>query len=141
MTSHSVRTRTRSGPLGQRSAEASPLPAQVAGPSLVPERLAIKITYQPLEALRPSPQNARTHSKKQIHKIKASLRQFGFTNPVLVNAAGEIVAGHGRIQAAKSSGTKKFQPSASSISMRRTCELIALLTTSLRSSPAGTKRS
>src|SRR5215210_3604973 len=67
-------------------------------------RLALKVAYCPVASLRPSPHNARTHSKKQIHKIKASLRQFGFTNPVLVNTEGEIVAGHGRIQAAKELG-------------------------------------
>ncbi|MDT0507035.1 ParB/Srx family N-terminal domain-containing protein [Novosphingobium sp. MMS21-SN21R] len=40
--------------------------------------------------------NARTHSKKQIKQIAASIERFGFTNPVLVSDDGEIIAGHGR---------------------------------------------
>src|SRR3954451_15333642 len=52
-------------------------------------------------ALRPSPRNARTHSKKQIRQIARSIERFGFTNPVLVSDEGEIVAGHGRVEAAK----------------------------------------
>ena len=52
-------------------------------------------------ALRPYDNNARTHSKKQIKQIADSIRRFGFTNPVLVSDAGEIIAGHGRVEAAK----------------------------------------
>jgi DNA modification methylase len=52
-------------------------------------------------SLRPYPGNARTHSKKQIRQIAASIRQFGFTNPVLIGEDGEILAGHGRVEAAK----------------------------------------
>src|SRR3954469_7464788 len=44
---------------------------------------------------------SRTHSKKQIRQIAASIERFGFTNPVLVSDEGEIVAGHGRVEAAK----------------------------------------
>ena len=52
-------------------------------------------------ALRPYDNNARTHSKKQIKQIADSIRRFGFTSPVLVSDAGEIIAGHGRVEAAK----------------------------------------
>ncbi len=52
-------------------------------------------------ALRPSPNNPRTHSAKQIKQIAASIRRFGFTNPVLITDANDIVAGHGRVHAAK----------------------------------------
>ena len=52
-------------------------------------------------ALRPYANNARTHSKKQIKQIANSIRRFGFTNPVLVSDGGEIIAGHGRVEAAK----------------------------------------
>lgn len=45
--------------------------------------------------------NARTHSKKQIKQIAASIERFGFTNPVLISDTGEIIAGHGRVAAAK----------------------------------------
>jgi DNA modification methylase len=54
-----------------------------------------------LENLRPNPRNPRTHSTHQIRQIAASIRAFGFTNPVLVDAEGQIVAGHGRVAAAK----------------------------------------
>ena len=52
-------------------------------------------------ALRPSPGNARTHSKKQVRQIADSIRTFGFTNPVLIDEANTILAGHGRVSAAK----------------------------------------
>src|SRR4029077_4424522 len=45
--------------------------------------------------------NARTHSKRQIRQIADSIERFGFTNPVLIDEAGEIIAGHGRVEAAK----------------------------------------
>ena len=51
--------------------------------------------------LRPYASNARTHSKKQIRQIGASIRKFGFTSPVLIGDDDEIIAGHGRVEAAK----------------------------------------
>src|SRR5262245_51449184 len=45
--------------------------------------------------------NARTHSRKQIRQIADSIREFGFTNPVLVDGDNRILAGHGRVEAAK----------------------------------------
>lgn len=56
--------------------------------------------------LRPYARNARTHSKKQVKQIAASIERFGFTNPVLVTDVGEIIAGHGRVEAAKLLGMK-----------------------------------
>jgi DNA modification methylase len=56
--------------------------------------------------LRPYARNARTHSKKQIRQIAASIERFGFTNPVLVSDDGEIIAGHGRVEAAKLLGRR-----------------------------------
>lgn len=61
----------------------------------------LSITYRPVADLMPALRNARTHSKKQIQQLAASIRQFGFINPVLTDATGGIVAGHGRIEAAK----------------------------------------
>ena len=57
-------------------------------------------------ALKPYPGNARTHSKKQVKQIAASIERFGFTNPVLVSDEGEIIAGHGRVAAARLLGWK-----------------------------------
>ncbi len=51
--------------------------------------------------LKPWAKNARTHSKKQLRQIGESIRNFGFTNPVLIDAANTILAGHGRVAAAK----------------------------------------
>jgi DNA modification methylase len=51
--------------------------------------------------LRPYPNNARTHSKKQIRQIANSIKNFGFCNPVLIDDENQIIAGHGRVEAAK----------------------------------------
>ena len=61
---------------------------------------APQITHRSPATLTPWPRNARTHSKKQIRQIVASIRQFGFTVPVLIDEAGTILAGHGRVAAA-----------------------------------------
>jgi DNA modification methylase len=53
------------------------------------------------QALRPNPRNARTHSRKQNRQIAKSLEAFGFTNPVLIDETDMILAGHGRVEAAK----------------------------------------
>src|SRR3954467_4660009 len=55
----------------------------------------------PPSALRPYSRNARTHSTKQIRAIAKSIERFGFTNPVLISEENEIIAGHGRVEAAK----------------------------------------
>ena len=52
----------------------------------------------------PIPRNARTHPKRQLEQIAASIRAFGFANPILIDAEGRIIAGHGRLLAAKSIG-------------------------------------
>ena len=64
----------------------------------------LSMTYHPIERLKPDPRNARTHSKQQVQQIVASIRAFGFTNPILVDPEGVIIAGHGRLLAAKSMG-------------------------------------
>lgn len=58
-------------------------------------------------ALRPYARNARTHSKKQLRQIADSIERFGFTNPVLISDEDEIVAGHGRVEAAKLLGLER----------------------------------
>ena len=68
------------------------------------DRAALKIEYRQSTSLTQASRNARTHSRKQIAQIAASIRQFGFVNPVLVDADGSIIAGHGRVEAAKSLG-------------------------------------
>ena len=67
---------------------------------------ASQIVERRITSLRPYPRNARTHSRKQVKQIAASIERFGFTNPVLVSDDGEIIAGHGRVEAAKLLGWK-----------------------------------
>lgn len=62
------------------------------------------IEMMPVGTLKPYARNARTHSKRQIEQIAESIKRFGFTNPVLIGDEGEIVAGHGRVLAAKELG-------------------------------------
>jgi DNA modification methylase len=61
----------------------------------------IRLEFWPLERLIPSPRNARTHSEAQVAEIAGSIRAFGFTNPILVGEEGDVVAGHGRLAAAR----------------------------------------
>ena len=65
-----------------------------------------QIERVPLEALVPYARNSRTHSEAQVAQIAASIREFGFTNPVLIDADGGIIAGHGRVMAARKLGLK-----------------------------------
>jgi len=58
------------------------------------------------EALIPYARNSRTHSEQQVAQIAASIREFGFTNPVLIDAENGIIAGHGRVMAAQKLGRK-----------------------------------
>jgi hypothetical protein len=61
----------------------------------------------PIVSLKPHSRNPRTHSRQQIRQIADSIRTFGFTNPVLVDRDGGIIAGHGRIEGAKLLGIKE----------------------------------
>src|SRR3954447_14246548 len=61
----------------------------------------MNIEYTLVRELKPYPNNARTHSKKQVRKIANSIKRFGFNNPVLVDDNNQIIAGHGRVEAAK----------------------------------------
>jgi DNA modification methylase len=61
----------------------------------------LKIEYLPIASLKPHTGNPRTHTPKQIRKIADSMRTFGVTNPVLIDDDGMVIAGHGRIEAAK----------------------------------------
>jgi DNA modification methylase len=61
----------------------------------------MNIEYTRVRDLRPYPHNARTHSNKQIRQIAGSIKKFGFCNPVLIDDQKQIIAGHGRVEAAK----------------------------------------
>ncbi|NWF35889.1 DNA methyltransferase [Mariprofundus sp. KV] len=64
------------------------------------------ITHRSPSGLTPWPTNARTHSKKLLVKLKASIQKFGFTAPVLIDEKDVILSGHGRVEAAKELGLK-----------------------------------
>lgn len=67
----------------------------------------LAIEYLTINRLKPWARNARTHSKKQVRQIADSIRTFGFTNPVLIDRDNTILAGHGRVAAAKLLGMDK----------------------------------
>lgn len=60
-----------------------------------------RIELWPLDRLKPYERNARTHSPEQVAQIAASIREFGFTNPILVDGKDGVIAGHGRLEAAR----------------------------------------
>src|SRR2546430_17116068 len=64
----------------------------------------LRLEFWPIEKLIPSARNARTHSDAQVAEIAGSIRAFGFTNPILVGEDGDVVAGHGRLAAARQFG-------------------------------------
>jgi DNA modification methylase len=65
---------------------------------------ALAVEYRPASALIPFAKNARTHSDAQVAQIAASIREFGWTNPILVDGDNGIIAGHGRLLAARKLG-------------------------------------
>jgi DNA modification methylase len=65
-----------------------------------------KIEQVPIEKLIPYARNSRTHSDAQVAQIAASIKEFGFTNPVLIDKDAGIIAGHGRVLAARKLGLK-----------------------------------
>jgi ParB-like chromosome segregation protein Spo0J len=75
--------------------------AAAAGPLVA---LAERIELWPIDGLRPYERNPRTHSEAQVDQIAASMVEFGWTNPVLVDEQGGILAGHGRLLAARKLG-------------------------------------
>lgn len=69
------------------------------------DKLAIQ--YVDVDTLIPYVNNARTHSDEQVSQIAASIKEFGFNNPILVDGEKGIIAGHGRVAAAKKLGMDK----------------------------------
>lgn len=67
-----------------------------------------EMTLIDIDKLIPYINNARTHSEEQILKLRSSLREFGFINPVIIDKNYNIIAGHGRVQAAKAEGIKEI---------------------------------
>lgn len=61
----------------------------------------LQVVYKPVADLIPYANNSRTHSDEQVTQVAASIKEFGFTNPVLIDEKNGIIAGHGRLMAAK----------------------------------------
>jgi hypothetical protein len=103
------RTVERNPPVGRRSTGLSAgarfklVFAMSDGKPALPV-LNLTVVYRPTNSIKPESRNARTHSKKQIAEIAASIQQFGFANPLLIDVEGVLIAGHGRLLAAKSIG-------------------------------------
>jgi len=98
----------------------------------------MKIEYIPVRELRPYTNNARTHSKKQIQQIANSIAKFGFCNPVLIDDAKQIIAGHGRMEAAKVLGIDAVPTCRLSHLSEAISALTSWPTTSLPRRPGGT---
>jgi DNA modification methylase len=70
----------------------------------MPPRLPDTVEHWPLDRLIPYARNARTHSEDQVAQIAASIVEFGWLNPVLIDDGGNVIAGHGRLLAARKLG-------------------------------------
>jgi ParB-like chromosome segregation protein Spo0J len=75
-----------------------PAAARAAAPIHGPK---LQVQYWPIGRLIPFARNARTHSEAQVSEIAGSIRAFGFTNPILASEKGDVIAGHGRLAAAR----------------------------------------
>jgi DNA modification methylase len=64
----------------------------------------VQVEMMPVETLRPHPKNPRLHPDKAIEKLTRSLKEYGWTNPILLSADGLVLAGHARLKAAKAAG-------------------------------------
>lgn len=69
---------------------------------------ADKVEKWNIDKLIPYAKNSRTHSEAQVAQIAASMKEWGWTNPILVDEAGQIIAGHGRVLAARKLGVKEI---------------------------------
>lgn len=79
----------------------APKPKPKPGTAPKPRWAASKIEKWSIERIKPYDRNARTHPERQIKQLRSSLLRFGFTIPLLVRADGTLIAGHGRLEAAK----------------------------------------
>lgn len=67
----------------------------------------LNIKYKQIKELKPYKKNAKKHDKKQVEQIASSIKEFGFTQPVIIDKNNSVVAGHGRILGAKKAGLKE----------------------------------
>jgi DNA modification methylase len=67
----------------------------------------LAVQYRPRSSLKPDPRNARTHPRRQLRKIVASLKEFGWTNPIIIDEDNSVLCGHGRLLAAEELGVEQ----------------------------------
>ena len=89
--------------------------------------------------LKPYAGNARRHSRKQLRKIAESLQRFGWTNPILIDENGMVLAGHGRLEAARMLGWDMVETICRLDSASRRSAPTSLLTTALPRKQGGTE--
>jgi hypothetical protein len=99
-----LRPASASGLIDEKDPACAPAPFSIP---LKDPIMPTTIEAMAVARLRPSACNARTHSKKQIRQIAGSIARFGFTNPILIDGDGAVVAGHGRLEAAKLLGLEQ----------------------------------
>ena len=86
---------------GSAMAETSPQTNSKILPGVCASAKQPQIVMRAINTLKPYENNARVHSPKQIRQLAKSIKNFGFIEPILVDAKGMIIAGHGRVEAAK----------------------------------------
>lgn len=67
----------------------------------------LQVVYRKVNDLIPYARNARTHSEEQVTRLASSIKEFGFTNPILLDGENGVIAGHGRLLASKKLGLKE----------------------------------
>lgn len=93
--------RKRHDHINKSAKTTSPQPVRAANVKIISEKDFQMVS---IEKLKPSPHNARTHSKKQIEQIRDSILKFGMITPLVVDNAFNLIAGHGRLEAMKEAG-------------------------------------
>lgn len=71
------------------------------------DKTKLNIVYRNIRELKPYKKNAKKHNKEQVERIANSIKEFGFTQPVIIDKNNCVVAGHGRILGAKKAGLKQ----------------------------------
>lgn len=72
--------------------------------SVIPSSSPLAVTYRAITELKPHPQNSRAHTRQQIKLVAGSIETYGWTNPILIDDDDNVIAGHARLEAAKSLG-------------------------------------
>lgn len=105
-----------------------------------PDEATPSVSLLPVNSLRPHPANARKHTRNQIGAIAASIQAFKFNSPLVIDAHNQVLAGHGRLEAAKSLGIASVPTVRVEHLSDAQARAFMLATTSSRIDPAGMTR-